>query len=92
MELHNQAETEAGAKVRPLILRSLHSPFVINELQGDEVTVVTRPEGKGTQVRRLCDTPNFEERSKVYALGELWVSYADGKDEHALLSTPDAAE
>ncbi len=77
---------------RVQIVVATHSPFVINELQGDEVTVVTRPEGKGTQVRRLCDTPNFEERSKVYALGELWVSYADGKDEHALLSPPDAAE
>lgn len=77
---------------RVQIVLATHSPFVINELQGDEVTVVTRPEGKGTQVRRLVDTPNFEERSKVYALGELWVSYADGKDERALLSPPDAAE
>lgn len=81
-----------GLSERVQIVVATHSPFVINELHGDEVTVVTRPEGKGTQVRRLCDTPNFDERSKVYALGELWVSYADGKDEHALLSTPDAAE
>lgn len=77
---------------RVQIILATHSPFVINELRGDEVTVVTRPPDRGTQTRRLADTPNFEERSKVYALGELWVSYADGKDEHALLSPPDAAE
>ncbi len=71
---------------RVQVILATHSPFVINELQGDEVTVVTRPDGQGTRVRRLCDTPNFEERSKVYALGELWVSYADGKNEEPLLA------
>jgi energy-coupling factor transporter ATP-binding protein EcfA2 len=71
---------------RVQVILTTHSPFVINELQGDEVTVVTRPDGQGTRVRRLCDTPNFEERSKVYALGELWVSYADGKNEEPLLA------
>lgn len=71
---------------RVQVILATHSPFVINELQGDEVTVVTRPDGQGTQVRRLCDTPNFEERSKLYALGELWVSYADGKNEEPLLA------
>jgi len=71
---------------RVQVIMATHSPFVINELQGDEVTVVTRPDGRGTRVRRLCDTPNFEERSKVYALGELWVSYADGKNEEPLLA------
>lgn len=71
---------------RVQVILTTHSPFVINELQGDEVTVVTRPDGQGTRVRRLCDTPNFKERSKVYALGELWVSYADGKNEEPLLA------
>lgn len=71
---------------RTQIILATHSPLVINELQGDEVSVVTRPGDRGTQIRRLCDTPNFEERSKVYALGELWVSYADGKNEEPLLS------
>lgn len=71
---------------RVQVILATHSPFVINELQGDEVTVVTRPDGQGTRVRRFCDTPNFEERSKVYALGELWVSYADGKNEEPLLA------
>jgi hypothetical protein len=58
---------------------------VVNELSGDEVTVVTRDLHRGTEVRRLSQTPNFEERSKVYAPGELWLSYANGTDEKDLL-------
>jgi len=67
------------------VLIATHSPLVINELQGDEVTVVTRSREHGTKATLMKDTPNFEERSKVYALGELWVSYANGEDEAPLL-------
>ncbi len=68
------------------VLIATHSPLVVNELSGDEVSVVTRDPDRGTQVRRLSSTPNFEERSKVYATGELWLSYANGSDEGPLLS------
>ena len=68
------------------VLIATHSPLVINELQGDEVTVVTRDPVRGTQVKALSATPNFAERSRVYALGELWVSYANGTDEAPLLN------
>jgi energy-coupling factor transporter ATP-binding protein EcfA2 len=67
------------------VLLATHSPLVINEMQGDEVTLVTRDPEAGTQVERLSNTPNFAERSKVYALGELWLSYANGVDEAPLL-------
>lgn len=67
------------------IILATHSPLVVNELQPDEVTVVTRSREHGTKGVLLKDTPNFEERSKVYALGELWLSYADGQEEKALL-------
>jgi len=67
------------------VVLATHSPLVINELQGDEVTVLTRDPKKGTIAQRLDQTPNFAERSKVYALGELWVSYADGDREQPLL-------
>lgn len=63
-----------------------HSPLVVNELQGDEVSVITRTESEGTRAVLLKDTPNFEDRSKVYAPGELWVSYADGALEAPLLN------
>lgn len=67
------------------VVLATHSPFVINELEGDEVSVVTRTEAEGTKTMLLRDTPNFAKRSQAYALGELWISYADGETESALL-------
>ena len=68
------------------VLLATHSPLVVNELEPNEVSVVTRPSNEvGTQVVTLKDTPNFYERSSVYSLGELWVSYADGETEAPLL-------
>jgi predicted ATPase len=71
--------SESGTQV----VIATHSPLVVNELKPDEVSVVTRTD-KGTQVRLIRDTPNFEDRAKVYALGELWVSYANGVNEAPL--------
>ena len=67
------------------VILATHSPLVVNELAPDEVTVVTRNREHGTRATVLKDVPRFEERSKVYALGELWLSYADGKEEGPLL-------
>lgn len=67
------------------VLMATHSPLVLNELEGDEISIVTRPAGGATQVARLCDTPHYAERSKVYQNGELWLSYGDATDERALL-------
>lgn len=67
------------------VLMATHSPLVVNELMPDEVTIAVRPRGESPRLTRLCDTPHFEARSKVYALGELWLSYADGDLEKALL-------
>jgi predicted ATPase len=68
------------------VLIATHSPLVINELTADEVSVVTRTPQEGTKVRTLAATPNIRERTKVYSLGELWLSYANGVDESALFS------
>jgi len=65
------------------VVIATHSPLVINEMKPEEVTVVTRTSGD-----KLCidqGDPGFVDRSKVYALGELWLSYANGKDEAPLL-------
>jgi predicted ATPase len=67
------------------VLLATHSPLVINELQPEEVTVVTRSLEAGTKLTPIKDTPNFSKRSSVYALGELWLSYANGVDEAPLL-------
>lgn len=67
------------------VIMATHSPLVVNELRPDEVSVVTRRTREGTQVKRIKDTPDFEERFKIYALGELWIAYANGDDEAPLL-------
>ncbi len=68
------------------VILATHSPLVVNELRPEEVSVVTRHEQTGTKVTRIHETPDFAERSKVYALGELWIAYANGEDEAPLLT------
>lgn len=74
------------------VLMATHSPLVINCLEPDEVTVVTRPDLEtGTVVTPIRETPDFDKRHSVYALGELWLSFADGTVEAPLLGKPDEA-
>jgi predicted ATPase len=68
------------------VIVATHSPFVLNELEGDEISVVTRDPVSGTKVSLLKDVPGFADASKVYLPGEFWVSYADGKMEEPLLT------
>lgn len=67
------------------VILATHSPLVVNELENDEVSIVTRDPETGTQVVPIASTPNFEARSKVYKLGELWLAYSDGESEAPLL-------
>lgn len=67
------------------VFMATHSPLVVNELEPEEVFVTTRSIDRGTTVTRLDQTPNFEKRSSVYENGELWIAYADGDQESALL-------
>jgi ABC-type uncharacterized transport system ATPase subunit len=68
------------------ILIATHHPLVINELQEDEVTLITRTTERGTIATPLAVTKNFAQRAQVYALGELWLNYADGDLESDLVS------
>jgi predicted ATPase len=74
------------------IVIATHSPLVINELKQDEVSIVTRSAAEGTKVKRMAETANFKERAKIYALGELWLSYANGVDESPLLDGEEGEE
>jgi predicted ATPase len=67
------------------VVMATHSPLVINEMQPEEVSIVTRTEAEGTRITPIRDTTNFAKRSSVYALGELWLSFADGVDEAPLI-------
>jgi predicted ATPase len=76
-----RAIAETGTQV----VMATHSPLVVNELRPEEVSVITRTPEQGTRVKRIHETPDFEARSKIYALGELWIAYANGEDESPLL-------
>jgi predicted ATPase len=73
---------------RMQVILATHSPLVINELEPEEVTILTRDEKTGTRATRMDQTTHFQQRQQVYALGELWLSFADGASETALV--PDA--
>lgn len=63
---------------RAQVLITTHSPLALNEMRSEEVTLVRRDSETGPSVfTPITETPNFADRSKVYALGELWVSYLD---------------
>lgn len=68
----------------PQIVMATHSPLVINELQPEEVSVVTRSVGEGTKVRCIKEARWFAERHEVMSLGELWLNYCDGVEEEPL--------
>lgn len=74
------------------VLMATHSPLVINELEGDEVTVLTRTPEQGTKARLLKDSFNYAERSRIYQNGELWLAHCNGEDEKDLFQAPEAAE
>lgn len=71
--------------LRTQVILATHSPLVINELEPEEVTLITRTPEHGTRATPMAATKNFAERAKVYALGELWLSYADGEVEGELV-------
>ena len=71
---------------RTQIILATHSPLVINELRPEEVTIVTRTAEDGTRCKPMIETKHFETRKQVYALGELWLSFADGDEERDLVT------
>lgn len=72
---------------RSQVVLATHSPLVVNELEGAEVSVVTRTVERGTETVLLRDTPNYAKRREVYANGELWLACCDGQAEEALLKS-----
>jgi predicted ATPase len=77
---------------RMQVILATHSPLVINELRPDEVTILTRDPVAGTRATRMDRTTHFPQRQSVYALGELWLSFADGDAEAALVPPDDTSK
>jgi len=53
---------------------------------------LTRDDKTGTRATRMDRTTHFQQRQQVYALGELWLSFADGNSETALVPDSDASK
>jgi predicted ATPase len=70
------------------VVLATHSPLVVNELEGHEVSVITRQPEEGTKTVLLRDTFNYEHRARIYSNGELWLAHADGKQESELRLGP----
>jgi predicted ATPase len=66
------------------VVLATHSPLVVNELSGDEISVVTRDD-QGTHAVLLANTRDYEQRQTIYKNGELWLGYGDGVEEARLL-------
>ncbi len=73
------------------VIMATHSPLVINEMKPEEVTLVIREREEGSKVIPVKQTRNFEDRFRIYELGELWLSYADG-DREILLHEEESDE
>lgn len=70
--------------VRVIILT--FSPLVVNCCEPEEVVLLSRNKITGElRAVMMKDTIDFEERSKVFSLGELWLSYLDGDQEVRLI-------
>ncbi len=67
------------------VVVTTHSPLVLNELKGDEISIVTRPVGGASQVTLLKDAPFYEKAMQIFAPGEFWLSHIDGFMEEPLL-------
>lgn len=74
------------------VLVATHDAMLLNELQPAEVTMLARRDG-ALRALPIAQSRNFDARAKVYALGELWLSYCDGAEERGLFGDgPDEAE
>jgi len=73
------------------VVVATHSPLVVNELRPEEVSIVSRTVRRGTKAHLMSSIPNVEELLETYALGELWVTFADGDSDRFLFEPSSAA-
>jgi predicted ATPase len=76
------------AKNGTQVLLTTHSPLVLNELEANQVTVLWRRDGEGARSTLMSKTADFEKRSEVFSLAELWLNYCNGFDEKPLIEGP----
>jgi len=65
-----------------------NNTLLLNELRGDEISVVTRRQGVGVEVTLLQDTYDYARRSEKFENGALWLEYSDGDQDPLLFGSP----
>ena len=73
------------------VILTTRSPVVLDELEGLEVTLLSRLSENGPVAVRLCDTANYEARRLVYSHGQMWLEYCDGLLDADLIYGPGSA-
>lgn len=76
-----RALTDRGHQV----LLTTHSPLVLNELDGSQITILTRDATSGTRATPMTATTNYAARAAEYSHGELWLAWSDGEREAGLV-------
>ncbi|MCH8963218.1 MAG: ATP-binding protein, partial [Bacteroidetes bacterium] len=84
--LHPRAQRELIAQLRKIleqrpelqIVLTSHSPYIVDELEADEVWLLATDEEGVAQARRLSDHPDAERALEVLTTGEFWS--AEGED------------
>ena len=84
--LHPKAQRELIGQLRKIleqrpelqIVLTSHSPYIVDELEADEVWLLATDEEGVAQARRLSDHPDAERALEVLTTGEFWS--AEGED------------
>ncbi len=93
--LHPRAQRELVAALKRLLARetemqvvfSTHSPYIIDELDADQVWIMVADDARGVIARRLSDHPRAEAALQVLTTGE----FLDAEGEDWVRDTPAAA-
>lgn len=73
-----QFKSECSGRSECTVMHTVN-PLVANEMDAKDVWIVS-----GNRGCKLSDTFNFSKRERIYANGELWLSYTDGNNEEDL--------
>ncbi len=73
-----------GQKKHTQIVMTTHSPYVVDLLEAQEVTLCRKGADGAVHTRRLSDVPSVQRQLDIFKLGEIWT----GEGDDALASEP----
>lgn len=76
--VRRKSNLHAPTLLHTQIVLTSHSPYIVDELEADEVWLLATDEEGVAQARRLSDHPDAERALEVLTTGEFWS--AEGED------------